>query len=482
MSGNGWTPSVYQKAIFDWRDHGTGHATIEAVAGSGKTTTLVRALENMKGRVLFCSFNKHIADELRTRVPANADARTIHSLGFLALARNFGSAVDRKKMPRLVSKATNSVAFETIELRHNIEKLCSIVKLTLTDPRDQMALRDLIDFYELDIKKERISSVVEAVPKVLTLDLQDTKTVDFDDMVWLPLQLRLAIRTYDWVCVDEAQDLNAAQRELVLRALGNRSRLVAIGDSRQAIYGFSGADTTSMERIGRRLNAKKLPLSICYRCPRSHVRLARSIVPQIEPRDDAPEGVLEVIKGKAMLEQVSDGDLIVCRINAPLAKIALALIRKGHKAILRGKDISSNLLTLVTRMDTDDLGICLEKLDDYRTREMDRLYRQEKEAQAHNLDDKVETVFVLSESVRTVPELKALIKEIFSDEQKGVVCSTIHRAKGLEADRVFVYRPELTPLPYAKKDWQVQQERNLQYVSFTRAKEELYLVEKEGDF
>ena len=65
------------------------------------------------------------------------------------------------------------------------------------------------------------------------------------------------------------------------------------------------------------------------------------------------------------------------------------------------------------------------------------------------------------------------IDTIFTDDLKGIVLSTIHKAKGLEANRVFIIRPDLLPLPQCRKGWEFIQEKNLEYVAITRAKKDL---------
>jgi superfamily I DNA/RNA helicase len=64
------------------------------------------------------------------------------------------------------------------------------------------------------------------------------------------------------------------------------------------------------------------------------------------------------------------------------------------------------------------------------------------------------------------------INVIFTDKLEGIILSTIHKSKGLEADRVFIARPDKLPLK-VKKAWQAKQEKNLEYVAITRAKNEL---------
>jgi len=477
-------PSAYQKAIYQHVGAGMGNAVVEAVAGSGKSTTMVKALDYMRGGVLCAAFNKHIADELKTRVPSHVDARTIHSLGFMTLVRLFGCKVDDKKVPKLVQKVTNRVDQATLDMRTDIANVASLAKMTLCDYENPDALLGLVEYYDLDIPETRLDTIIEKVPEVLKLSLEDPKVIDFDDMIWLPLKLNLKVRSYDWVCIDEAQDLSVAQQELALRALRSGGRCIVIGDSRQSIYGFRGADVSSMRKMRDRLKATTLPLSISYRCPRSHVALAQEIVSQIEARPGAPEGVVYNMKLDTAAPRIQDGDLVLCRINAPLAKIALRLIREGKKATIRGRDISGNLIRLVNRMDCGSLSSFLSALDAYCDRETESLRNRDKDSKAASLEDKVETIHALADGLRTTEELKERINEVFSDEAKGIICSTVHRAKGLEASHVFIYRPDLMPFPYVKKEsfWQMEQEWNLKYVALTRSKSELTFVEKDDDF
>ena len=88
------------------------------------------------------------------------------------------------------------------------------------------------------------------------------------------------------------------------------------------------------------------------------------------------------------------------------------------------------------------------------------------------LQDKVITLLFLAKMSINITELKNNIKTIFTDEIQGIVLSTVHKIKGLEADRVFIVRPDLLPMKNVKS-WQYAQEKNLEYVAITRAKLEL---------
>ena len=75
--------------------------------------------------------------------------------------------------------------------------------------------------------------------------------------------------------------------------------------------------------------------------------------------------------------------------------------------------------------------------------------------------------------LETVEQLVSEIQTIFSDSAKGLTLATVHKAKGLEAPRVFILEPDLMPSRWATQEWQQEQERNLIYVAVTRALETL---------
>jgi hypothetical protein len=172
-----------------------------------------------------------------------------------------------------------------------------------------------------------------------------------------------------------------------------------------------------------------------------------------------------------------DSDLVLCRVNAPLVTACYGFIRQGRKAVIRGRDIGKNLLALIDKLNPVSVSDLMVKVDEYRAKEIARLTRLEKEERIGLVQDKCDTLMALCDGVRDLTELRANIKSIFDDTRKdGVILSSIHRSKGDEAKTVFLLHPELLPHPLATKDWEVQQEHNLQYVAYTRAKSTLVMV------
>lgn len=479
--------SIFQLAIFEWILKGIGNAVVKAVAGSGKTTTLVEALSRMTGRVLFAAFNKHIAEELKVQLDArglrHVEVSTIHSFGFAIIRNQLGWAkINDRKYNEILKARMSEGDWKDSQLRKAVLDLCGLARGTFTKVSDKEAMRELALKHNIDANGD-LDKAIELAAFLVMEGTEDTKTIDFTDMIWFPYAHHLSVPTFDWVCIDESQDLNRAQQWLMIEA-GRKGRTLAVGDPGQSMYGFAGADTESIPRLIEALHATVLPLDVCYRCPTSHLQLAQKIVPNILPRDGAPEGTVATVEYEKAIPLMKDGDMVICRINAPLAKIALRLIRNNVKAVLRGRDLSTGLINLIEKhggkrsVDVDD---CLAKLKEYTAKQAAKLRKLDEDVQAGSIEDKFDTILALSDGCHTVEDLKHRIETIFTDTIGGVVCSSVHRAKGLQAERVFIYREELMPHPKAKREWEKVQEKNIRYVALTRSKDVLTFVERDPE-
>ena len=485
-------PSKYQTDIFDFIATGTGDAVVDAVPGSGKTTTCVEASKRLRTRnALFCAFNRHIADELKTRLQGMR-AQTIHSVGMSSLRPLGRPEVDAKKYSKLIRQyLIDSCITEMEKLRtasSRIRDLLRLTQLTLSEPEDELALREIADRFDLD--RAEWAFTWKAIAPILNQGMElAPQVIDYNDMVWLPHMLGLKPHKVDWVFVDEAQDLNHAQLELVMKARAGGGRMLFVGDKRQAIYGFTGADTRSIPNIIDRTQATVLPLSICYRCPTSIIELANEVYPGIEPRPNAPKGKVWHIQEEDIVKTVKDGDLIICRTNAPLATVCFELIRAGIPARIRGTDIGKNLIAILDHLETNP-DFHFNRLNPYLGRYLEE-QRQVRRGQPEdaiemamaNILDRIETIQAICESsrARSMEDLKRAITDLFSDKRAKVWLSSIHKAKGLESKRVILLYPHLLPHPSAKKPWEKEQEWNLKYVALTRALEELIFAHGDED-
>jgi DNA helicase-2/ATP-dependent DNA helicase PcrA len=514
-------PSRYQQAIFDAIERGENHIQVQAVAGSGKTTTLVQALNRLPLHLLrstlVCAFNKEIANELGTRVPQGVVVKTIHSVGLATIMQAMKQAncawspdkINGNKYRNMVRSwwEEKSGGAMQDEVFTAIIDLIHFARVTLADYKDSEALSALLDEHEIDCPATYREFICrEWVPMFLewgafgrsreeggrVIDpFRPTwgpeEVIDFDDMLWLPHVRKWQPKRFDRVMVDECQDLSRAQLELVLRCLKDGGLVIAVGDPKQAIYGFTGADVRSYQNIAERTRAEQLPLSVCYRCPRTVVEAAKALVPDIECGPDATVGVVETIKAESFEELVQPGDMVLCRVNAPLISKAFELLAAGKRARVRGRDIGAQMIKLIdtiAKRPGFSFASFQESVEAWRVAEIASLdSRKDNTMRIESIQDRADSICALygaalARGARSVPDLRAEVQALFVDDGQGyIILSSIHRAKGLEADRVFILKPNLLPHPMAKGERQIEQEWNLRYVAITRAKRELYFVE-----
>ena len=467
--------SSYQKDIFSDIANGEGNTQVDALAGTGKTSTIVEGFYYIpKGEsALMCAFNKKIQEELETRAPNGVEVKTLHSLGFAACKRAFPSMVSRPddkgdKLDGFI-RADRGDESETYELRSNIAKAVGLCKGYLAHTSSE--IDPVLDRHDVDICNETRESFIESVIKIMDACKKDTSRADFDDMIWLPNVHGLKLNQYGRVFIDEAQDLNLAQINLALNSCAKGGRILSVGDKFQAIYGFRGADSNAIQNIVDRLHSKRMPLSVTYRCAKAIVNLAKTLVPEIEAAPNAEEGLVQNIVENQLENMVKPGDFILSRVNAPLIKWCLQLLKARIPANIQGRDMGKSLTSLLKKSKAKNVDTFLGWLHDYAEVEVERMVKAKRDPSV--IQDKVECLQVLCEGIRTLDEVKDNIDKLFDDkdDKNKVILSSTHKAKGLERDRVFMLRDTYRP-------HKGQEEANLTYVAYTRARHSLYLVSK----
>lgn len=483
-------PSAQQQVFFDWIVFGKGSCVVEAVAGSGKTTTLVWGLKLMSGWIFFGAYNKKIADEIASKVNLpNVMVSTMHAAGLRIWKQVAGSFVkiDGKKCNDIFDALVDDE--DQLTLKGAVVSLVSFAKQAAFNVERPSTTQDwfnLIDHFSVETL-DREDEVITLAKMVLARSVQQDKTIiDFEDMIYAPLIHKCQCKTkYDWVLLDEAQDTNASRRALALLMLKEGGRLVAVGDRHQAIYGFTGADSDALDLIAQAVNAQQIPLTTSYRCPKKITELARTYVNHIQSHEDAAEGKIDRLAAfEDVLTSAKIGDAILCRFNAPIIQLAYAFIGNGITAKVEGREIGANLKTLACKWKVKTIAAISERLDAYREKQMTKLLAAGKETQAAGIEDKVKCMFVLIDRVAKVnPNTRNVVTDICNeidaifgdniDSRHCVLLSTIHKSKGREWKKVFWIQGSSA---MAKQDWEKECERNLAYVAITRAQEELVLV------
>lgn len=511
----GFVPSKYQLAIVDWILKGKGHGCCNSVAGSGKSSTLKIVAKTLQesglrpSEIKICVFGKLNAQDLIKKFGQawKESISTMHSAGFslvkkeLNIRSSYDIDVSGQKYKRiaqdldLIAKRGLPVgrlrSEQLIGNDNDFLKLIDLVRLNNQQPTEEN-ITTIAKHHEIENvwKPELIARWIEYCLQIGEEKALKKECLDFTDQIWLPVKWKLGearwFKPYRFVLVDEAQDLNAAQLELALILAGKTGRILAVGDPRQAIFGFAGADDQSYRKIVERTNAVELPLSICYRCPRSHIELVKKIYPQIpiEASPNAADGIIHQINNDEIEKLIRNGDMVIGRKTAPLVSLCIKLISRGIKATVKGKDIGESLkkdLDEITKTPEYSFQFFNETVSKYHQIKAQQYRGLDNEEQMlENLKDKLQAITIIYQSqpqARGIDDLKLYIDILFSDENSSITLSTCHRAKGLEGERIFIYKPDDMPMIWKnQQDWQLTQEKNLLYVALTRSKSELFIV------
>jgi superfamily I DNA/RNA helicase len=497
-----FVPSEYQEKFFDWVEHGVGNALIRAKAGSGKSSTAIASMKLIPKteKCLFIAFNKSIADHLNEKLKSrpNCTARTTHSLGLLMIKRNLGSDIelDEYKYRNYVKSNITELTTTNGEIKtrqqaeeyiDNITKLIDFSRFNLA--QSEREINEIAQKYSIPVSFDECI----VVQKCLEWGKTNTETIDYTDMIWLPVELMLKPigLTYDWVYFDEAQDASLCSIQLFLKCIKRGGRFVTILDEFQSINQFAGASEDAYEFLKGYPNTTLFELPISYRCAKSIIRFANNFVKDIFAREDAPEGI---ILENCHVRDIKEGDMVLCRSKAPLVNLYVKLLRKNVNCYIKGQDIGQNLIKELEKIRQDDLARDLDR-DGVFVRLFDNLFTERnKLMQTRGLDyedatlssyimekyDAINALMILSERYDSKNELIRHIQEIFKEDSMGVCLSTVHKAKGLESENVYILCNSSMPSRLAVHDWEKQQERNIMYVAYTRAKNKMgFISEKE---
>ena len=495
------------------------------------------ALENNpRLSIGFTAFNSKIVEPVRKELPGRVKAKTLHAMGLEAIKNHVKATSGRpvvvdkdgEKVKGLIQEAWRATHQGALPerwivegakrlvggckdfllggTRTDCEFLIERLSLDIAPPPGvfEKHLPDSLGVkadgtprtraeWEADFLREKLREVFALVPVVLEGSRKNVAWVDFNDQIWLPVVMDLPMVTYDILLTDEAQDLCPTQIALVAKAVGSSGRIIALGDDKQAIYAFRGSDSRALDslaaRVGQTRQVEVLPLNQTRRCPKRIAYLAQKLVEDFEALPDAPLGEIEELPVESLVSRLGAGDMVVCRTNAPLVALAYDLMRVGKVAVFKNRDAGKTMHDLIARLwprlknGEFDEGFSIPqfgaKLKEFLLAEVARLESLERSPQTiDNLRDGVFCLEVMCEGLSTLAQLREKIEEIFGDkdETQCIALSSVHGCKGLEADNVFILRPDLLPHPMAKSAIEKEQEQNILYVALTRAKKRLVVV------
>lgn len=496
---------------------------VEAKAGCAKSKTLELSAPRVRVPALGLAFNKRIAEELAPRMPGNFQIKTLNAMGHGAWARALGGkrlVLDERKLGKLVTEtARNRNVDLASEQWDQIRQLVTKVMQAGITPmnRGRPLLPDTDENWasvaidQLGMLQDDFEFVYDLAREVLdqSVALAFAGTISFDDQVYASVCLGGQFPKFPVVFVDEAQDLSPLNHAMLGQCLRPDGKLVAVGDPRQAIYAFRGADSESMRTLrGLRPGWSDFPLNTTFRCPKAIVARQQEHAPGFRAWHTNPEGAFRRLPANTRSEQGvelynTEADpawtwadvvealpdpkaqvAILCRNNSPLLSIAFKLLRQGIGVTMLGRDIGKGLIVLSKKIaPKDDLGAeaCAAAIDEWLGNESAAARLAGHEERIASLEDRAECLkaVLTSAGCRTAGDLRAMLKRLFERDTGTVVLGSIHRAKGLEWDCVLHLDPWRIPSKQARRAAQagdtapLQQEFNLLYVCETRTRHTL---------
>lgn len=517
-SEEGW--NKHQQEIFTWTGQAAQgaaenpHAQIRARAGTGKTTTALEmadiiAEENPAADALFVTFSRGISKEIGRKLNTSAfEARTIHSVGYEAIRKHTTPRqgqfeVEKWKYLDLVDDwaSENYSGYRSgnwYQVKWDIFNLLDLCRNLQADPENEEELKEVANRTGV-----ALGPWSDGIEDMLARGREAVRmfgTLDYTDMVSYVVEAGVQLSKYDWVIIDEAQDLNPAQKEIADRLIAQDGHSVWIGDEHQAIYQFQGARPGEFLEIPSQYDTETFTLPISYRCPTSHVREANRIVSDIEAAPDAPKGTFERTDKKEFYEKVRPGDVVISRRNAPIIRHAVGLVAQKRAARIEGRNLENQLSSIINkvadRMLEDSM---LEEggrkrigedlagkerpqdwiIDYSRFPQATEKWAEEKILNLQNqgageeaiavVADKKECVLAAYEGFEeaTCPaELKSEIAQLF-EQDNGISFTTIHKAKGKEFERLHIIDPDSLPIEF--DGIRPPGEINVKYVCMTRS-------------
>ena len=466
-----------QQAI---KSHKKGHRIIMARAGTGKSST-IRMIAEPEATIL--CYNRAPADEMQAELTNGAQATTFHSFGN-NLMKKIPSKFNKSRMHWMVrdvcfdgQNPTNSDGWE----------LMALVKTAVTWLKEQAALptftldqiKELLIDERLDVGT-RIDELVEPCSELLQRSAAKTTwkgntyhEYDLTDMQWKPYVLGLGKGICPYLYIDEGQDINPIRLALIQQWAGGH--ITIVGDDRQAIYQYQGSMPDCLNYFKSILKAKEYPLTTCWRCPSSHLDLARQIVPDIQDRPNCPEGT---INNPGQLEEIDideNGLLVLSRTNAPNIRAFYKFRKSSDKqVVVMNSDIAETLSALVG----SEYEVKNSINAAWHTKYNNKLDKKKKYAKTatslaviNDHDEAIQTI-LSNDNPKSVGEFHSMLQTQFKKpefiDNDAIRLSSAHGSKGLQHQHVVIYGTDKFPHPKAQLEWERYAESNLYYVAQTR--------------
>jgi DNA helicase II / ATP-dependent DNA helicase PcrA len=467
-------PTVEQQAIITAATTTSDNLMLNALAGTGKSSTLKMIDRAIKTKpALYLVFNRRNADEA-TASGEFADTttiRTFNSLGHRIWAAYCAGKVvlDARKTNTLFKEAVDALTkaeakvwwsyYQVVADGVSKAKAIGYVPEGVYPAAKRLAKIDALHNAMDEPPDEHAAEIIDAI---LTESIKRAYKglIDYNDQIYMPALFGGAYPRFPLVLVDEYQDQSPVNHALLARLV--KGRVIGVGDPWQNIYGFRGAKADGMTQAAETYSMTSLDLSVSFRCPQAIVEAARWRVPHFKWLKQG--GHVEEA-GTFKGADFPDDATIICRNNAPLLRLAFRLLSCGKSVSVMGSDIGPRLIGIMKKFGNESMKreAVFAAIEDYREAKV--------LAGSKSAADLADCMRVFADHGDTLGTAISYAEHLF--KQTGTIrLLTGHKSKGLEFENVFFLDPWLLS--------DSEQDKNLRYVIITRSQNSLVMLDSKA--
>ena len=298
--------------------------------------------------------------EARTKVSQRCRVMTLNGIGHQTLARRSGLKIEldtRKNFKLLSESGYKGEDFAELLRAIRLSKSHGFVP---NHPRSILDAEEFFSAVDMRFSEAARAAICNVIDK--SWQLAATRgIIDFDDQILVPTLSKMAFPSASVVFVDEAQDLSGINQRMVKLITGFGTRLIAVGDDAQAIYGFRGADHRSMDNLQETFKMEPHMLTMTFRCSQAVTEHANW---RTQDMRHAPNACMGSV---SRMESIAFADIprttgILCRNNAPLINLTLRMIHACYAPKFLGRDILDELIRTLDKITNAQMTIA-EGLD-----------------------------------------------------------------------------------------------------------------------
>lgn len=505
---------------------------VDAGPGSGKTSTIFAVvlpslIANDKETGCLFAFNKANANDFQSRIPesysGNIKAGTIHSillsllrdcLSFKTLRINGPQDAGLKygRYHKARKGKTRDMAEEMFpeENGNFISNVCRLVSLAKNsafgiksnddyknpDISDRTEWDKLIATYSIggmdsdNFEGENDVDLIECAQKLLVETVKNKSEADFDDMLYFPMYYKCNLPDWDFLIMDESQDIFPITLEFISRMKDKGTQIVMVGDRKQAINGFAGSIAGAIDVALGRLGGNIMDMPVSFRCSKAACDRANEIFPNsVIAHDNAKEGeiiYMEFNEFSEGVDQMNGGDIILSRTHRNLIPFAMSFIKVGREFVYKGirkwANEATRCLYHAARV-TKDLSEIRKSMTEYMSELEDKYLGSPKMPKwVNEKRETIETLCLLIAGIEmengTISTLRSYLTKLIAADKEFtgdcITLATIHASKGGEWETVFIVGDMISAR--AKTEEEIYSERCCSFVAVTRSKDKLVFV------